>query len=271
MFEGKGSLYEGGIRTPLIISGPGIVGGTYSDVPVTSADLYSTILDMAGRTSLPANTEGVSLKPVLNNGGDLPSGQTALQRPYGPDGELFFHYPHYAGRFIDDGNGNYHYNPVSPLNATPTPASAIIDDGYKLIRFYGELGDPDKFLLFNIEQNPTESADFNSPLNLASQFPEKVQQMNAKLEAWLEGVDASMPYDVSVPVEMVWNAETPGTTLTPNSVGKIWRTVNDMDSLGREEWYVHGSRSQRPGSGPATAPAAVTPAHRRKPLPARPL
>lgn len=260
LFEGKGSLYEGGIRTPLIIKGPGVTPGTYSDVPVTSADLYSTILDMAGRTALPANTEGVSLKPILTNGGDLPSGQTALQRPYGPNGELFFHYPHYTGRFVDDGNGNYHYNPVSPLNAIPTPESAIIDGDYKLIRFYGERGAPDKYLLFNIAQNPLESADLNSPLNLASQYPEKVTQLSAKLDAWLEGVDASMPYDVSAPVEMIWNADSPGTTLLPNSATKIWRTVNDLDSLPREEWYAHGSRTQGPSGSPPTTTPAVIPA-----------
>jgi arylsulfatase A-like enzyme len=272
LFGGKGSLWEGALRVPLIIKGPGVTPGTYSDVPVTSADLYATFMDMVGSTlPLPAGVEGTSLKPILENGGQLPPGQTSLQRAHGPNGELFFHYPHYTGYLVEDGGGEYHYAPVAPPNLIPTPGSAIIDGDFKLVRFYGEQGGPDKYLLFNLAQNLSESADVNSPLNLAAELPEKVQQMRAKLDNWLEAVDASLPYDVSVPVEMEWDAAMPGTTLLPNSADKTWRSVNDMDSLGREEWYSHGSRTQGPNGTPPSAtgvtPARVTTAPHQPGLP----
>ncbi len=46
--EGKGYVYEGGIRVPLIVRWPGrIKAGTVSDVPVIGTDLYPTIVEIA--------------------------------------------------------------------------------------------------------------------------------------------------------------------------------------------------------------------------------
>ncbi|QDU90507.1 Arylsulfatase [Pirellulimonas nuda] len=69
LYSGKNNLWEGGIRVPLIIRGPGISPGTVSHVPTSTADLYSTISELAGNTSLPLGVEGASLTPVLFNNG----------------------------------------------------------------------------------------------------------------------------------------------------------------------------------------------------------
>lgn len=81
---GKGRQWEGGIREPFYIRYPQITtAGSESDVPVTGADFYPTILDLCGLPSRPdQHVDGKSLVPLLK-GGTLP------ERP------LYWHYPHY--------------------------------------------------------------------------------------------------------------------------------------------------------------------------------
>ena len=81
---GKGRQWEGGIREPFYIRYPQVTtAGSESDVPVTGADFYPTILDLCGLPSRPdQHVDGKSLVPLLE-GGTLP------ERP------LYWHYPHY--------------------------------------------------------------------------------------------------------------------------------------------------------------------------------
>ena len=235
---GKGTIWDGGLKVPLIVRGPGIVPSTYSSVPVTGVDFLPTLVDLAGGMGpLPQGLEGTSFKSVLKNGGQLPAGVSSLSRAWGENGELFFHFPHYG--------------PDIPIGES-TPASAIRDGDYKLVRLYGENGNPNQDLLFNLAANPAESNDPNSPLNLASQMPEKVALLEAKLTRWLEGVDASLPYDVRTPVELTWKAEQAGKVIGD------WRSVNNVDNYDREVW------SPMAGTLPVaagTVPSVVTAQH----------
>ncbi len=103
--KGKGWLYEGGIRTPLIIKGPGIAPCRSSE-PVISMDYYPTVLDLAGLARRPEqHMDGMSLAGLLTR-------ETgSLNRA------LFWHYPHYWHRRVG-------------------PASALRDGNLKLIHFY---------------------------------------------------------------------------------------------------------------------------------------
>ena len=79
---GKGSEYEGGVRTPLIISWPGYVArGVECDYPVITMDITTTLMTLVGSAQAD-KTDGQSLLPLIT-GGSLP------ERP------LFWHYPHY--------------------------------------------------------------------------------------------------------------------------------------------------------------------------------
>ncbi|MGJ8656583.1 MAG: sulfatase [Akkermansiaceae bacterium] len=60
--DGKGKLYEGGIRVPFIVSGPGIKSNVISHVPVSGVDLLPTISDIAGRKLQHGRLDGGSLK-----------------------------------------------------------------------------------------------------------------------------------------------------------------------------------------------------------------
>ena len=104
---GKGYLYEGGIRVPLIIVGPGVVRrGSTCDVPVSGQDLYPTILEMAGVSLARRQViDGESLVALLKGDG-------ALRRD-----ALYWHYPHYS-------------------NQGGKPGGAIRQDDLKLIESY---------------------------------------------------------------------------------------------------------------------------------------
>ncbi len=67
---GKGWLYEGGIRVPLIAWGPGHVdGGRTSDLPVYFPDFLPTLADLANATP-PERTDGISFAPTLLGEGE---------------------------------------------------------------------------------------------------------------------------------------------------------------------------------------------------------
>ena len=100
---GKGHLYEGGIREPLIIRAPGVSKpGTVIDTPVSSVDFFPTMCAAAGLNA--GDVDGVSLLPLLRGGSLRPRA-------------LFWHYPHYS-------------------NQGGEPGSAIREGDWKLIEWY---------------------------------------------------------------------------------------------------------------------------------------
>ncbi len=151
---GKGWVYEGGVRVPLIVRWPGVVKpGSTSNVPVISTDYFPTILAAIGAPSHPEwHMDGMSLLPLLKQSGELTA------RP------LYWHYPHYG-------------------NQGGCPAGAVRDGNWKLIEFF-EDGDLE---LYNLADDPIEAVD------LADKEPERVQQLHAQLKEWRKQVDAKMP------------------------------------------------------------------------------
>mgnify|MGYP002641661090 CR=1 FL=1 len=148
--EGKGFLYEGGIRVPLIIRKPGIIeSGTICHVPTISHDLYPTILDFVSSSKPGDDIEGNSLMPLLE-------GKEAAC-----DHELYWYYPHYSPQ-------------------AKQPASAVRDGRYKLIHFY----DPEKIELYDLENDLSEHND------LAEKMPQKRDELLAKLQKWLKSSGA---------------------------------------------------------------------------------
>ena len=117
----KGTLYEGGIREPLIIKWPGkITAGSRSEVPVSSVDFFPTLLQLTGTQSQQV-TDGQSLLPELLN-------DAGMER------DLFWHYP------------VYHHS---------RPASAIRSEDWKLIHYYEE----DRTELYDLQKGPFEEKD----------------------------------------------------------------------------------------------------------------
>ena len=219
LFQGKGTLWEGGIRVPMIVKGPGVEPGTSSDVPVNAMDLFTTITDLAGVTDpLPNGVEGASLRPILENGGQLPEGMTSLRREFAENGELFSHFPRYF--------------------AGP-PQSVVIDGDYKLMKRYGTRTDPESIYLFDRTGDPFEQVDVDHPMNLAEAMPDKTAELLEKLDTWLQAVDAPLPYDVSTNIQLRWEAGQPG----PHA--DAWHSTVDVAYLARETW-THLYDEKRP-------------------------
>ncbi|MBM3968244.1 MAG: DUF4976 domain-containing protein [Planctomycetes bacterium] len=152
--EGKGWLYEGGIRTPLLVKWPGsIKTNSTSDVPVCGIDLLPTIRDICVLEQTESlKIDGVSLLPLLKQSG-------TIERD-----SLFWHYPHYA-------------------NQGGKPGAVVRSGEWKLVEFYEE----GRRELFHVAKDASESR------NLAEQEPARVREMSEKLAAWRKEVGALMP------------------------------------------------------------------------------
>jgi arylsulfatase A-like enzyme len=89
---GKGWLYEGGIRVPLIIKAPGITNkSSVSGYPVSTIDFLPTIIEITETHSDDIKTDGISILPLLYS-------EPMDSRP------LFWHYPHYSNQGGDPGS-----------------------------------------------------------------------------------------------------------------------------------------------------------------------
>jgi arylsulfatase A len=151
---GKGYLYEGGIRVPLIVAWPGVTRpGSICEVPVSGQDLYPTILALAGVSPASGQvTDGESLVPLLE-------GEGALRRD-----ALFWHYPHYS-------------------NQGGRPGGAVRRGDLKLIEWYED----GRAELYDLERDLGERRD------LATEQPEEVARLRRMLAEWRESVGAQMP------------------------------------------------------------------------------
>jgi len=149
--KGKADLWEGGIRVPMVVRGPGVLAGSYCDVPIVGWDFFPTFSDLIGNPNpLPKNLDGGSLRSVFENGneGRVRRGEDAL----------IFHFPWYNGE----------------------PESAIRLGNYKLIKNL----DSRKLWLFNLAE------DIEEDKNLLYSIPKKAEELHKKLRDYLKAVDA---------------------------------------------------------------------------------
>ena len=151
---GKGHLYDGGLRIPLLIRWPGTVKpGTELATPVSTLDLLPTLTDMAGIAKPEkAGTDGLSLANLLQTGA-------------APERDTF-----------------YWHNPAPrPTSTGDWFSSAIRVGDLKLVDFPTEK----KIELYDLATDPGESN------NLADTRTEDRDRLLAKLNAWRQEVGAS--------------------------------------------------------------------------------
>ena len=152
--SGKGYAYEGGIRVPFLVRWPGVVpAGRTSSVPVSSVDLFPTILEACG-VPLPQDRpiDGLSLLPHLRSGGKTP-----LARD-----ELVWHFPHYRH--------------------DPGPYSIIRKGDWKLIKFWEGPRE-----LYNLRDDLAEETNF------AEEMPGMVAELESLLDQRLMSQEAKLP------------------------------------------------------------------------------
>lgn len=148
-------LWQGGIRVPMIVRGPGIEPGSVFQANVVNYDFLPTFVEWAGGDpGTLSDIDGVSLAPYLR--GRAPD-DAFLHRP------LYFHYPH---------------------NRSSMPHSAIVSGSKKVIHFYQR---PDIPMLFDLEADEAETT------NLAGDMPEEHRRLFAQMTTYLSGVKARIP------------------------------------------------------------------------------
>ncbi|MHA1733915.1 MAG: sulfatase [Promethearchaeota archaeon] len=153
--NGKSYVYEGGIRVPLLVRWPGVVpGGATCGVPVTTPDLYPTLLECCGLPADPdQHRDGVSFHRLL-----LDPGADATRGP------VFWHYPHY--------NSN-----------AARPASVVVDGDWKLIEWLED----GALELYHLGRDPGETTDLSGREGVVT------ARLLALLRSWRGEVGAAMP------------------------------------------------------------------------------
>lgn len=158
--SGKGSVYEGGVRVPMIVDYPGVTKPkTRSDVYCTIEDLFPTLIQVAGGRvpkDLPQQVDGISLLPLLRSGRDISRGRT-----------LFWNYPHNWG--LEGPGINFH--------------TAIRRGKWKLIHSY-RTGESK---LFDLSQDLGEEHD------LSARYPRIAQRLADALRHNLQRVGGQRP------------------------------------------------------------------------------
>ncbi|MEW4923861.1 sulfatase [Algibacter sp. 2305UL17-15] len=148
--EGKGYVYEGGIREPFIVRWPNMIKpNQVNRTPVIAQDLFNTFVAITGAGN--QTNDGVSLVPIFK-------GETLQARG------LLWHLPHY-----------------SPQHGKP--ASAYREGDWKILHFYED----QRYELYHLKEDISESQ------NLATENPEKFQDMKQKMENALKGMNAKFP------------------------------------------------------------------------------
>ncbi|MCU0962605.1 MAG: sulfatase [Pirellulaceae bacterium] len=157
--SGKGSLYEGGVRVPLIVRWPGVTRpGSVCDQPTIHVDIFPTLLEIAAAPPPPQVLDGESLVRLLRDP------EATLHRE-----AIFQHFPGYLG----SGPGLWRTTPVTIMQCGDWKLMEYLEDG--------------KLELYNLRD------DLGETRNLAAEVPEKTQELHARMVAWRQQVNAPMP------------------------------------------------------------------------------
>lgn len=156
----KGTLYEGGVRVPLIARWNGVVpAGGVCHQPVISCDYYPTLLEIAAAGRHDGQTlDGLSFAACLK------SAEATLPRD-----RLFWHFPGY----LETTDGGWR----------TTPCAAVRVGNEKLVEFFED----GRLELYNLADDIGEERD------LASSMPERAKELHAIMLAWRQEMNAPMP------------------------------------------------------------------------------
>lgn len=152
--DGKGTLYEGGTRVPLMWAWAGkIAPGSTSEAVVGPIDVYPTVLDLLGIAKPDKqHFDGVSYAKVLKGEGTL-------------DRAAYFNYFPHGG-------------------ANKAGGVSVRSGDFKLLRWFGN---PNTHELYNLRDDISEASD------LAAKMPDKVNELDALIDGFLKDTGASYP------------------------------------------------------------------------------
>ena len=152
--DGKGTLYEGGTRVPLMWAWAGkIKPATLSDAIVGPIDVYPTVIDLLGIAKPEAQKiDGVSYAKVLQSEGELTR-------------DAYFNYHPHAG-------------------ANRAGGVWVRSGDFKLLRWFGN---PSTHELYNLREDISEAND------LSEKMPDKVKELDTLIDGFLKDTGATYP------------------------------------------------------------------------------
>ncbi len=166
---GKGSIYEGGVRVPMIVSWPKQwPTGQTTSTPVHAVDLAPTCFQLAGhKPSADHTLDGFDLSRLITTGKDA----RLNERPI------------------------YQYSPIYDLNWGLTPCASIRVGKYKLIEFFGDRFDAthqyvsgDDVQLYNLAEDLGEEKDISLKMSMLS------DKLQLQLRGWMQQIGAPVPH-----------------------------------------------------------------------------
>lgn len=168
--RGKISLKEGGVRVPLIMTGPGIPAGVETDVMANGLDFYPTILSLVGAQK-PADKQldGCDLVPLLT------------KNPQDPT-------------LVRDANGKVR-NAMAWHFPQAEKTSSIRKGDYKLVRRYRNEGTSlELYRLYKDEGGRAVRVDIEEMQNVLDANPELAAALDAQLSEIVTGMGGRTPY-----------------------------------------------------------------------------
>ena len=195
---GKSTLFEGGIRIPLVIKWPGNVKpASVCRTPTMNIDFYPTFVEVVGaKLSARQRIDGVSILPLLQGEG--------ISRD-----TLCWHYPLSKPHFLGGHS-----------------SGAIRSGQWKLIEFFED----QRLELYNLAEDIAEKN------NVAKEYPDKVRQLHQQLNAWRRGVGAKIPAgqaaasdtarSIRSPIRkesLIWNANGGMRSCVTGTIPRLWR------------------------------------------------
>ena len=253
--DGKKSVYEGGLRIPFIIQGPGIKAASENNTPINLLDMLPTYMAMSGTQSeRKLDIDGCNVLPLMLGQDDKARFADGRVRD-----AMFYSFPieNYASSVIRKGDWKMILNHVPEMNGLPE------------VQLYK---------LYNSNGSVSDLAEKN---NLADTHPEKRNEMLKELRDWLQENGAPLPYrNAHLPGAKLPGSENVPVVVKTGSKGAqvevrvetgadkakivealLFYTTNGSNELRPnkhfEEWFV-APASVRADGAVATAPPGMT-------------
>lgn len=233
---GKQTTYEGGIRIPFIVRGPGVPAGSTCDAPIHLIDLFPTFLSMAGVAADPElKLDGCDILPLMTGASDKVIQGDGTERQ-----ALYWYFPFESHMSL-----------------------AMRKGDWKLVRNFGVFGGNTRqgnVELYRLYNEDGSESDLGEKNDLSEKEPERRDAMRSELEAFLARAGAPMPYrnlagpfvtdeeraaapgilELGSSEDMVWTTFETGEGKAAIAHAQLLYTMNPKPfctSINREEWF----------------------------------
>jgi arylsulfatase A-like enzyme len=212
--EGKTYMYEGGVRIPFIVIGPGVKPGSVNETtPITLLDLFPTFMAMGGmQPDKSLDLDGCNILPLIKDAGTQAQFADGSARD-----TLFFHHP-----------------------ADNKSFSVIQRKGWKLMKNTGpQLTEAPELQLFKLYNEDGSQNDIAETCNLVDQYPEMTQQLLGDLTDWMQANDARVPHlNPDAEADLLGKNDVPVVTGRGSDQRQIWATFETKPNVPVTQAYM---------------------------------